>query len=66
MRKCGYSDCAEKLVTISQAKDRYKMSRSTLMKYGKQFDALLKIGNMIRVDIEKFDAGLESEMKYPV
>ena len=63
MRKSQYSNEVEKLATIEQAKDRYKLSRTTIMKYGKRFEALLKIGNMVRVDVEKFDAGL-SKMKY--
>ena len=61
MQKHQYSDTVEKLATVEQAKERYKLCRNTLIKYAKQYDALRKFNTAVRIDIEKFDEGLSSE-----
>ena len=59
MNKMQHSDEITKLATVPQAMERYKISRNTLMKYAEQYNALVKFGKSVRIDIEKFDAGIE-------
>ena len=63
MIKRTVSDKLTKLATIEQARERYKMSRATLMKLAKNYEALVKIGRIVRIDIERFDKGIEKEME---
>ena len=59
MNKSNFSDDLSKLATVKQGTERYKVSRGTLMKYADQFDALVRFGRSVRIDIEKFDNGLD-------
>ena len=47
-----------KFATVKQATARYKICRNTLMKYADQFHALARFGHSVRIDVEKFDAGI--------
>ena len=58
MKRMNYSDEITKLATVPQAIERYKISRKTLMKYATQYDALVRFGRSVRIDIEKFDEKL--------
>lgn len=58
MNILNYSDEITKMATVPQAIERYKISRKTLMKYAKKYDALVRFGRSVRVDIKKFDAGI--------
>lgn len=58
MQKNNFSTELSKLATVPQAVDRYKVSRLTLMKYAEQYDAIVKFGRSVRIDISKFDAGI--------
>ncbi len=59
MNILNYSDEITKMATIPQAVERYKISRKTLMKYATKYDALIRFGRSVRIDIGKFDSGLE-------
>lgn len=59
MRKSQFSDNISKLATLEQAKERYKLGRYGLMKCANQFNALVRLGRSVRIDIQKFDEGLE-------
>ena len=54
-----YSDLLTKMATVPQAIERYKISRKTLMKYATRYDAIVRFGRSVRIDIEKFDSGLD-------
>ncbi len=58
MQKNNFTAEISKLSTVSQAMDRYKLSRLSIMKYADQFDALVRFGRSVRIDVEKFDAGI--------
>lgn len=60
MKNMNYSDEITKLATVPQAVERYKISRKTLMKYAKQYEAIVSFGRSVRIDIEKFDAGISA------
>lgn len=62
MQKSMYSNEITKLATVQQARDRYKVSRGLLMKMAEDYHALVRLGRFVRIDIEKFDAGLEKAM----
>ena len=59
MKSMKYSDEITKMATVPQAIERYKISRKTLMKYAEQYNALVRFGRSVRIDIEQFDAGIE-------
>ena len=63
MQKNNFSTELSKLATVPQAIDRYKISRLTLMKYAEQYDALVRFGRSVRIDIPKFDEGIEKSKK---
>lgn len=58
MNKNNFSNDLSKLATIKQATERYKVSRLTLMKYAEQYNAVIRFGRSVRIDIEKFDKAL--------
>lgn len=58
MNVLNYSDEITKMATVPQAIERYKISRKTLMKYADKYDALVRFGRSVRIDIERFDAGI--------
>lgn len=60
MNNNNFSDDLSKLATVKQAIDRYKVSRLTLMKYAEMYDAVIRFGKSVRIDIEKFDAGISN------
>lgn len=59
MQKNNFSTELSKLATVPQAMDRYKISRMTLMKYAEQSGAIVRFGRSVRINIDKFDEGLE-------
>ena len=58
MKSMKYSDEITKAATVPQAVERYKVSRKTLMKYAEKYDAVIRFGRSVRIDVEKFDAGI--------
>jgi len=63
MNILNYSDEITKMATVPQAIERYKISRRTLMKYAEKYDALVRFGRSVRIDIERFDAGIEIDKR---
>ena len=63
MRKMQYSADITKFATVPQAIERYKISRRTLMKYAESYKALVRFGRSVRIDIERFDKGIEAAME---
>ncbi len=61
MNKNKFSnDIVIKLATVQQAQERYKISRNTLMSFAKQYNAIVRFGRSVRIDIEKMDSGIEA------
>lgn len=60
MRKSNYSDEITKFATVDQARERYKLSRDTVVKLAKEADAVRKIGRSIRIDIPTMDSAVDS------
>ncbi len=60
MNKNSFSNDLSKMATVPQAIERYKVSRLTLMKYAEQYNALVRFGRSVRIDIEKFEAGISA------
>lgn len=61
MNKNSFSNDLSKMATVPQAIERYKVSRLTLMKFAEKYNALVRFGRSVRIDIEKFDAGIEED-----
>lgn len=59
MIKANFSDDLTKLATIPQAKNRYKLSRNTLMKIAGDANAIRRFGRSVRIDIEVLDGAIE-------
>ena len=49
-----------KLLTINQARERYQLSRATLMKIGEDAAAVRRIGRAIRLDVQLMDKAIEA------
>lgn len=62
MKKNQFSnDITVSLATVPQAQQRYKISRKTLMKYAEKYDAIVRFGKSVRIDIAKMDIGIEEK-----
>ena len=62
MKKNQFSnDIAVSLATVPQAQQRYKISRKTLMKYAEKYNAIVRFGRSVRIDIAKMDIGIEEK-----
>ncbi|MBO7283822.1 MAG: hypothetical protein J6U71_02020 [Bacteroidales bacterium] len=59
MQKAQYSNQIDKLATISQAVERYKIGRTKLVQIAEQAGAIRRFGRMVRIDIPKMDAEIE-------
>lgn len=60
MYKPAYSDNVTKLATVPQAKDRYKVSRNTLMRLAEQENAIRRFGRAVRIDIQILDKAISN------
>ena len=50
----------EKYATIDQARLYFKVSRTTLMRWAKQADAVVGVNRIKRINVEKLSDALES------
>ena len=55
MQKNQFSNELTKLAMVSQAMERYKISRKTLMTYAKYANAVVYFGRSVRIDITLMD-----------
>lgn len=55
MRKGNYSKEIVKLATVDEAMTRYKLSRSSVMRYATKANAVRKIGRSVRIDVDVMD-----------
>jgi hypothetical protein len=60
MNKSNYSNEITKLATVEQAKERYKLSRNTLIKIAEENNAVCRFGRSVRIDVEVFDKAIEN------
>lgn len=60
MNQAGYSDKIEKLATVKQASERYKLGRTKLMQIAEDSGAIRRIGRIVRIDIPKMDKAIET------
>jgi hypothetical protein len=60
MNKSNYSNEITKLATVEQAKERYKLSRNTLIKIAEENNAVRRFGRSVRIDVEVFDKAIEN------
>ena len=62
MNKPKYSNdlSKSKLCTTEEMKERYKLSRNTLMKIAMENVAVRKIGRAVRFDIEAMDEAIDN------
>lgn len=49
-----------KLLTVQQARERYQLSRATLMKIAEEAAAVRRFGRAIRLDIQLLDKAIET------
>ncbi|GAB6953692.1 DUF6462 family protein [Mediterraneibacter glycyrrhizinilyticus] len=55
MNKAGYTNKIEKLATVPQAVERYKLGRTKLMQIAEANGAVRRIGRAVRIDIPEMD-----------
>ena len=60
MYKSHHSDTLTKLATVPQARERYKVSRNTLMKLAEQENAVRRFGRAVRIDIQILDRAISN------
>lgn len=58
MNKSNFSDNVTKLATVSQAVERYKLSRNTLMRIADNENAIRRFGRAVRIDISVMDKAI--------
>ena len=59
MKKPNYNDTISKLMTVEQAKQRYKLSRATLMRIAEDAGAVRRIGRIVRLEAEIMDETID-------
>lgn len=59
MHKSMFSDEIIKLATVPQAIERYKLSRSTLMRIAENENAIRRFGKSVRIDVQVLDKAIE-------
>lgn len=55
MQKSNFNETVTKLATVQQARERYKLSRTMLMKIATESGAIRRFGRSVRIDIETLD-----------
>ena len=59
-RKVGLYMVKEiKLLTVNEAKERYKLSRNTLIKIAEESNAIRRFGRAVRIDAPLMDKAIE-------
>ena len=59
MNRAKYSADITKFATIDMAKERYKLSRATVVNLAEKNNALIHIGRCVRIDVQKLDKELD-------
>ncbi|MBD5521407.1 MAG: hypothetical protein HDR03_09345 [Lachnospiraceae bacterium] len=59
MNRAGYTNKIEKLATVEQATERYKLGRTKLMQIAEANGAVRRIGRAVRIDIPQMDKAIE-------
>lgn len=59
MNRAGYTNKIEKLATVAQATERYKLGRTKLMQIAEANGAVRRIGRAVRIDIPQMDKAIE-------
>lgn len=59
MRRAEYTDKIEKLATVAQAIERYKLGRTKLMQIAEANGAVRRIGRAVRIDIPQMDEAID-------
>ena len=59
MNKAKYSTDVTKFATIDMAKERYKLSRASVVNLAEENNALIHIGRCVRIDVQKLDKALD-------
>ena len=60
MNKPNYSKSeVVKLATVNEARQRYRLSRGMVTKIASDNNALMKIGNCVRIDVSVLDNALK-------
>lgn len=60
MNKANFSNTITKLATVPQAKERYKLGRTMLMKVAEDNDAIRRFGRSVRIDIQVMDKAIKN------
>lgn len=61
MQDNSFSLEISKLATVSQAVERYKISRKTLMKHANKIGAVVRFGRSVRINIDKMDKYVDEQ-----
>lgn len=59
MNRARYTNKIEKLATVAQATERYKLGRTKLMQIAEANGAVRRIGRAVRIDIPQMDKAIE-------
>lgn len=59
MNKAKYSDSIVKLATVTQAIERYKLGRNSLMRLATDENAIRHFGRSVRIDVQVLDRAIE-------
>lgn len=59
MNKAKYSDSIVKLATVTQAIERYKLGRNSLIRLATDEGAIRHFGRAVRIDVQVLDRAIE-------
>lgn len=63
MQKSTFNELLTKLATVQQARERYKLSRNSLMKIATEAGAIRRFGRSVRIDIETLDKAVNENFR---
>lgn len=60
MNKPSYTNKVEKLATVPQAMERYKLGRNLIMELAENNEAIRRFGRAVRIDVEVLDEAISN------
>jgi hypothetical protein len=63
MKKCAFVEEPQKLLTVAEARERYRLSRETVVKYAKTAGAFRKFGKSARIDMVLMDQYIDEHCR---
>lgn len=63
MKRCDFKDTPTKLLTVAEARERYRLSENSIAKYAKLAGAYFKFGKSARIDMIRLDQYIDEHCR---